>query len=100
MARSEETIQLEHPEEGKSAPRIAKTKYNAVRKAILRAVPKSKTGLSFKDLSRKVPPLLPKDVRSTIGSVMWYVVTVKLDLEARGEIERVPGSGPQRLRRR
>jgi hypothetical protein len=29
------------------------------------------------------------------GSVMWYVTTVKLDLEARGEIKRVPNSRPQ-----
>ncbi len=29
------------------------------------------------------------------GSVMWYYTTVKLDLEARGEIRRVPGSRPQ-----
>ncbi len=29
--------------------------------------------------------------------VAWYTVTVKLDLEARGLIKRLPGSGPQRL---
>jgi hypothetical protein len=29
------------------------------------------------------------------GSVLWYYTTVKLDLEARGEIRRVPGSKPQ-----
>jgi hypothetical protein len=29
------------------------------------------------------------------GSVMWYVTTVKLDLEARGNIKRVPNSRPQ-----
>jgi hypothetical protein len=32
------------------------------------------------------------------GSISWYVTTVKLDLEARGLIARVPGSHPQRLR--
>jgi hypothetical protein len=31
-------------------------------------------------------------------SIPWYVTTVKLDLEARGESERVPHSSPQRLR--
>jgi len=29
------------------------------------------------------------------GSVLWYYTTVKLDVEARGEIRRVPGSKPQ-----
>jgi hypothetical protein len=29
------------------------------------------------------------------GSVTWYVTTVKLDMEARGEIKRVTNSRPQ-----
>jgi len=29
------------------------------------------------------------------GSVTWYVTTVKLDLEARGVVKRVPHSRPQ-----
>jgi len=29
------------------------------------------------------------------GSVLWYYTTVKLDMEARGEIRRVPNSRPQ-----
>jgi hypothetical protein len=32
------------------------------------------------------------------GSISWYATMVKLDLEARGEIERIPGSSPQRIR--
>ena len=32
------------------------------------------------------------------GSINWYVTTVKLDLEARGVVERIPGKSPQRLR--
>jgi hypothetical protein len=33
------------------------------------------------------------------GRLTNYVRFVKVDLEARGEVERVPGSGPQRIRR-
>jgi hypothetical protein len=37
-----------------------------------------------------------KEVRGKFeGSVMWYVTTVKLDLEARGDVKRVPNSRPQ-----
>lgn len=32
------------------------------------------------------------------GKVSWYVVTVKLDLEARGIIERVPKTSPHQIR--
>jgi hypothetical protein len=34
------------------------------------------------------------------GRLRNYVTYTKVDLEARGEIERVPGAGPQRIRRR
>jgi len=47
------------------------------------------------DLSRAVE----KQVNGTFeGSVMWYVTTVKLDLEAQGEIKRVQNSRPQLVR--
>ena len=32
------------------------------------------------------------------GSVTWYVTTVKLDMEARGEVKRVPHSRPQLIK--
>jgi hypothetical protein len=32
------------------------------------------------------------------GKVVWYIVTVKLDLEARQVIERVPKTSPHQLR--
>ena len=32
------------------------------------------------------------------GKVVWYMVTVKLDLEARKLIERVPKTSPHKLR--
>jgi len=32
------------------------------------------------------------------GEVGWYIVTVKLDLEARSIIERVPKTSPHKLR--
>jgi hypothetical protein len=32
------------------------------------------------------------------GKVNWYIVTVKLDLEARGILERIPKTSPHRIR--
>ena len=32
------------------------------------------------------------------GKVIWYVVTVKLDLEARDIIERIPKTSPHKVR--
>ena len=49
----------------------------------------------FKDLPAAVEESLQEPF---VGSISWYVTTVKLDLEARGLLERVPGATPQRLR--
>jgi hypothetical protein len=93
-------IQTRHPDADKSMPRIDRDIYDAFRTAILAATPAEGGGVSFRDLPRLVEGQLPAGIRERIGSVTWYLTTVKLDLEARGEIERVPGSRPQRLRKR
>ncbi len=83
-------IRTLHPEK-KQGVRISKEKYEIIRKAILSTLRKQRE-MSFMNLSRAVA----KEVDGTFdGSVNWYVTTVKLDLEARGEIKRVPNSRPQ-----
>lgn len=46
----------------------------------------------------KLPHLLAAALtperRANLGSVGWYATTVKLALEVRGEIRRVPGASP------
>ena len=78
---------------------IPKWKYDATRSAILKAVPRTVEGLQAKDLPKHVKNLLPKKELENLGSTTWYTVTVKLELEVNGEIERIPGSRPQRIRR-
>ena len=90
-------IQTLHPEPDKSGPRILKWKYDAVRRAILEALPREGPGLPFQDLNEAVGRHLTTEESESLGSVPWYVVTVKLDLEARGEIVRIQGARPQRL---
>lgn len=82
-----------HPE-GKQGVNLDRTKYDAVRGAILDVL-SSEGVVAFADLSERVAVLLP----DFDGSYGWYTTTVKLDLEARGEIERLPGRGSQKLRR-
>jgi hypothetical protein len=90
-------IEAIHPDPTKKGVRIEGWKYHAVRRAILQALPESGPGLPFKELSGRVRDALSKDDLASLGSVSWYATTVKLDLEARGEVERVPGAKPQRL---
>ena len=88
-----DTIRTLHPEK-KQGVNISREKYEIIRKAILSALHKQNE-LTFMNLSRAVE----KEVNGTFeGSVTWYVTTVKLDLEARGLIKRVPNSRPQLVR--
>lgn len=99
MSVPHDRIQLRHPDPAKVAPAICRIKYEAVRAALLAAIPRDGQGVPFKDLAARVTDLLPRETLDRIGSVGWYTTAVKLDLEAQGLIERVPGARPQRVRR-
>jgi len=85
-----DTIRTLHPKK-KQGVKISKEKYEIIRNAILCVLQREKE-ITFMNLSRAVE----KEVNGNFdGSVMWYVTTVKLDLEARGQIKRVTNSRPQ-----
>jgi hypothetical protein len=90
----EEKIMTLHPEEDKQGVNISRSKYDMIRQAIRDAV-RSQGTISYQGLVS----LVEYNLRNRFeGSIPWYVTTVKLDMEARGEIERIPGSGEQRIR--
>ena len=89
----EEKIMTLHPQ-GKSGVNISKRKYDTVGAAIQDSL-RSQSDMTFKELTEEVRQKLEG---SFDGSITWYVTTVKLDLEARGVIERIPNRTPQRLR--
>jgi len=85
-----DTIRTLHPAK-KQGVNISREKYEVIRKAIF-GVLQAQKEMTFMKLSRAVE----KEVNGSFdGSVMWYVTTVKLDMEARGEIKRVQNSRPQ-----
>lgn len=85
-----DTIHTLHPQK-KQGVKISREKYEMIRKAIL-CVLQTEKEITFMNLSRAVE----KQVNGNFeGSVTWYVTTVKLDLEARGQVKRVPHSRPQ-----
>ncbi len=89
---SEKILTL-HPQ-GKQGVNIDKAKYDAVRNAIVESLGEQ-SEITFTKLNSVIGEKLEGDFEGSIG---WYYTTVKIDLEARGVIERVPGSRPQRLR--
>lgn len=91
----EDKIQTLNPNPGKKGKRIARDKYDTLRTAILAAL-EEREPQEFYELLHSTEAGLEGRFE---GSVSWYYVTVKLDMEARGEIERIPGTSPQQIRR-
>ncbi len=86
-------IKTLHPQ-GKQGVNIDRSKYDTVRQAIEQVL-REQPGTSFGQLA----DLVGERIGDTFdGSVSWYVVSVKLDLEARGIVQRVDDRSPQRLR--
>lgn len=83
-----------HPDTRKRGINIETEKYNLIKEAIIGHLSKKKE-MKFMELTEAIEQEL-KDNFS--GSISWYVTTIKLDLEARNEIERIPDKQPQFLR--
>jgi hypothetical protein len=100
MTANELKVTCQTPTPGKKPTQIPKWKYDLLRDAILKVLPTSGEGLLFTELPDKVASILDPQDLAKLGSVGWYTTTVKLDMEVRGEIERVPKVIPQRLLRK
>ena len=81
----EEKILTRHPR-GKKGVRISKAKYETMKKTILAVL--GNGTLTHNDLTATVERKLERKFE---GSIPWYMEGTKLDLEARGIIERVRG---------
>ncbi len=94
MSHNPETMYVQTITPGKKGTYVNREKYERIRDAILRVLA-THSEILFKELSSAVKREL--DGRFD-GSIPWYTTTVKLDLEFRGIIERIPGKAPQHLR--
>lgn len=90
----EEKVFAKHPDKTKQGVRISRAKYEIVREAMIQTI-RAAGEITFSDLLDQLEDKLEGNFD---GSIPWYVTTVKLDLEARGMIERAPKSKPQRIR--
>lgn len=88
-----EKILTLHPR-NKKGVNISLSKYEQIKRFILDTL-RAKKEISFKVLTKLANAKLSDKFE---GKITWYIVTVKLDLEARGMIERIPGTRPHQLR--
>jgi hypothetical protein len=89
----EEKFLTLHPQ-GKKGVNILKRRYDLIRDFILETIKKKKE-ITFEELTELAEDKLANKFD---GKIMWYIVTVKLDLEARKIIERIPKTSPHKLR--
>ncbi len=89
---SEERIMTLHPQ-GKKGTNILKVKYDLFKNFILQKI-EAHGQISYENIC----DMAVKELKDFDGKPIWYIVSVKLDLEARGVIERVPKTSPHELR--
>ena len=100
MSKKEKVEMMEalHPDPTKNGTRVTKSTYEAYREAMLNVVSQQdEEGIAFMDLKGAMEPHVSEDLLAN-SSISWWTTVVKLDLEARGVIERMPGKGRQRVR--
>ena len=73
-------------------------KYEAMRKALLKVVPKSAPGLTLAEIRERIEAHLPEALYPGGAKAGWWMKAVQLDLEAKGVVTREKTS-PIRLRK-
>jgi hypothetical protein len=76
--------------------RVNAEKYEAMRVALLRALPVGAPGLTQAEMLAAIQPHLPQDLWPGGEKSGWWMKTVQLDLEAQGQVNRNTGSHPTR----
>lgn len=90
---SEEKFLTLHPK-GKKGVNILKRRYDVIKIFILETI-KTHGEITYESLN----DMAVEQLSSTFdGKIPWYVVSVKLDLEARNIIERIPKTSPHKVR--
>lgn len=87
-------IQLLHPQ-GKKAVSIAKDTYELLKTEIVKFLTDNPDG-SFTEISKAISQNFRNNNVTFEGSLNWYLEWVKLDLEARHYITRLPKTAPQK----
>jgi hypothetical protein len=101
MARTKKTaemVEVENVNHPGQVKLVDGAKYDVMRRALLKTLPKSPPGLTVEEIYDKVATQLPKDLFPGGAKAGWWAKTVQLDLEAKGIIAREK-TRPLRLRR-
>jgi hypothetical protein len=88
MGRENEKVTVRNINVPGQENRVDRAKYEAMKVAMLTVLPAQAPGLTQAELFAAVVPHLPEDLFPGGAKAGWWVKTVQLDLEARGEVAR------------
>lgn len=86
----DDKIEIENVNKPGKSERVDRDKYQAMRKALLAALPDAAPGLTVPDAKEALLPLLPDELFPKGATAGWWLKAVQLDLEAKGVIMRAP----------
>lgn len=78
--------------------RVDRAKFEAMRDALLKVLPRAEPGLTVAEAKAALLPLLPADLFPGGEKAGWWLKAAQLDQEAKGVVRRGQGS-PVRLHR-
>jgi hypothetical protein len=89
-------MQLRHRNPQAGRPYVRSDKYQLVSRAVLDLLPPSGEGHTTEELVAALAPRLSLSLFPTLASIRWFLTAVRIDLEARGLIQRVGRRKPAR----
>ncbi len=96
MPDADEKITIESATSPGHTQRVDRSKYMAMRDALLAVLPTSQPGVTVADAKSELLPRLPDDLFPGGAKAGWWLKAVQLDLEAKGVIGRA-STKPVRL---
>lgn len=97
MKNETEKVEIENVNTPGRVERVDRTRYLAMREALLSVLPKNSPGLTVAEAKAELLPLLPPALFPEGAKAGWWLKATQLDLEAKGVIQR-EDSKPIRLR--
>jgi hypothetical protein len=99
MNKTNDKIEIENVNSPGRVTRVDKTRYNAMKKALLAVLPLKPPGLTVAEARAKLLTILSDEIFPGGQKAGWWLKAVQLDLEAKGTIQRVL-TKPLRLHRK
>jgi len=87
-AKKRPSIEVRNPNVPGYSHKVDAIRYEAMKKALLKVLPKKPPGLSQTEVRKAVVPHLPEDEFPGGAKADWWSKCVQLDLEAQGVVRR------------